>query len=98
MRANLDTTRGAIVSERIALSLAPLLGRLAAQEKVAAASRLAAERGGSLREALLADSAVAAALDPAALESALEPSHYLGAAGELVDRVLARHRELRGRR
>ena len=98
MRANLDTTRGAIVSERIALSLAPLLGRLAAQEKVAAASRLAAERGGSLREALLADPAVAAALDPAALESALEPSHYLGAAGELVDRVLARHRELRGRR
>jgi 3-carboxy-cis,cis-muconate cycloisomerase len=94
MRANLDATRGAILAERLALELAPRLGRHEAHEKLAAATRLAAERGSSLREVLAADPAVAAVLDPAALERALDPAQYLGAAGELVDRVLARHREL----
>jgi 3-carboxy-cis,cis-muconate cycloisomerase len=98
MRANLDATRGAIVSERVALALAPKLGRLAAQEKGAAASRLSAERGATLYDVLSADAGVAAALGPGALEAALDPTRYLGAAGELVDRVLARYRELRGRR
>ena len=95
MRANLDVTRGAINAERIALALAPKLGRVSAHERVAAASRVAAERDASLLEVLADDPAVSATLDPAALARALDPTEYLGAAGELVDRVLARHRELR---
>lgn len=97
MRANLELTRGAIAAERVSLALAPKLGRVAAQERVAAAARRAAERGVPLRDSLADDPDVAAALDGAQLESLLDPARYLGAAGELVDRVLARHRALRAR-
>ncbi len=84
MRANLELTRGAVVAERIALLLAPKLGRLEAQERVAAGARRAERDGVTLRESLGSEPGLPAAT--------FEPEQYLGAAGELVDRVLARVR------
>ncbi|HXX48800.1 MAG TPA: 3-carboxy-cis,cis-muconate cycloisomerase [Myxococcota bacterium] len=95
MRANLDATRGAIAAERVALALAPRLGRREAQERVEAACRRALERGTAVREELGADAAIAAELDRARLDALLDPTGYLGAAAELVDRALARFRALK---
>jgi 3-carboxy-cis,cis-muconate cycloisomerase len=91
MRANLDATGGVLLSERIVLALAPRAGRAEAQ----AAVQDAAAAGGSFRDELLAQPAVAAQLDAAALDELLDPAGYLGASGELIARALARcEREL----
>ena len=95
MRANLDAGGGALVAERIALALAPALGRADAQERVEAACRRALAPGAKLLDELAADSAIAARLPRAELEALLDPADYLGASGELVERALARHRALR---
>ena len=92
MRANLDATRGAIATERVALALAPQLGKREAQQRVEAACKRALERGAPVRDALAADPEVAAVLDLARLDALLDPAGSLGAAAELVDRALARFR------
>jgi len=96
MRANLDAAGGALVAERVALALAPALGRAAAQEKVESVCRRARERGEALLDVLAADPKIAAQLPRPALAALLDPSDYLGASAELVERALARHRERRG--
>lgn len=89
MRANLDLTHGSVISERLVAALAPVLGRGDAAALVGdLLSRVAAEHR-PLAEIVrgtpaLADTDVAAQLDP---------TDYLGAAEEIIDRVLARHRE-----
>ena len=90
MRTNLDLTGGGIVSERLALVLTERLGRTAARDLV----RQASGEGGTLAEALAtADTGLSAA----ELEAALDPATYLGAAGPLVDRALARYEAERER-
>ncbi len=84
MRANLDLSGGAIVSERVALVLTERMGRTAARSLV----REAAAEGGAVAEAL---AAADTGLSAAELEAALDPTTYAGAAGALVDRALARH-------
>ena len=76
MRANLEASGGGLVAERIALALAPALGRAAAQERVEAACRRALERGTPLRDVLAADAEIAARLAPAELEALLDPTGY----------------------
>jgi 3-carboxy-cis,cis-muconate cycloisomerase len=91
MRANLDATGGALLSERLVLALAPRAGR----EEALAAVQSAAAAGGSFRDALLSQPAVVAQLDAAALDELLDPAGYLGATDELIARALARcEREL----
>ena len=92
MRANLEASGGGLVAERIALALAPALGRAAAQERVEAACRRALERGTPLRDVLAADAEIAARARPAELKALLDPTRLLGASAELVERALARHR------
>ncbi|MFJ4713354.1 3-carboxy-cis,cis-muconate cycloisomerase [Streptomyces sp. NPDC088785] len=86
MRAHLELTGGAIVSERIAAELAGAVGRARARDLLAAAAATARESGRPLREVLAAEPALAAA-DLGAL---LDPARYPGAAGALVDRALTR--------
>ncbi|MFF5979910.1 3-carboxy-cis,cis-muconate cycloisomerase [Streptomyces olindensis] len=74
MRAHLDLTGGAIVSERLSAELAPVLGRAGAKELL---TRLAAE-GRPLSEA------------PELADADLDPTHYTGSAGALTDRALER--------
>jgi 3-carboxy-cis,cis-muconate cycloisomerase len=76
MRANLDLTGGAVLSERLVYLLAGDMGLRAAKERLASA-------GQSLRES------VAGLLPPDELERALDPLGYLGAAATFVDRALA---------
>ena len=84
MRANLDAGGGVVLAERVASALAERIGRGPAHEVVASAAGAP-----GFREALLSDPRnplAAVELDPL-----LDPLGYLGSAGELVDRALARY-------
>ena len=88
MRKNLDMTHGLIVAEAVMMGLAPHLGRNEAHDIVYDACRVVAEKGGRLADALAAVPAVSKHLDRKALEELTDPSNYLGAAREMVDRVV----------
>jgi 3-carboxy-cis,cis-muconate cycloisomerase len=100
MRANLDRTAGLIVSERLSVVLAPLLGRAEAKRALARAARHATDQGVDLAEALAHDPEVLAVLAPGAgqpergamavIRDLTDPTRYLGSAPDLVDRALAR--------
>ncbi|TGE01046.1 3-carboxy-cis,cis-muconate cycloisomerase [Methylobacterium nonmethylotrophicum] len=89
MRGNLGLSRGLIVAEAVMMALAPHTGRQRAHDLVYAACRVVNERGGSLAEALTAMPEVTAHLDRAAIDRLTDPANYLGAAPDMVDRVLA---------
>ena len=89
MRANLDLTGGQIAAERIALLLTERLGRTAARTLVREASLRAGRTG---QHAWPTSSHVCdTGLTGEEIEAALEPTTYLGSAGLLVDRALARY-------
>lgn len=88
MRANLDISRGLIVSEAVMMGLAPVLGRGEAHHVVKHACDVALADRISLADALERDPAVASRLDRAAIERLIDPRNYLGAAGTFVDRFL----------
>ena len=90
MRANLDLTRGAIVSEAIMMGLGPHLGRQRAHDLVYDICRKVAASGEPLVEVLARDRDVSRHLTRAQLEKMCDPSAYLGLAGEMIDKVLAR--------
>ena len=90
MRKNLDMTHGLIVSEAVMMGLAPHLGRNEAHDIVYDACRAVAEKGGRLADALAAVPEVSKHLDRAALDRLTNPANYLGAAQEMVDRVLGK--------
>lgn len=88
MHAHLSLTGGAIVSERLSAELAGVLGRGAAKELLASASRRARESGRALADVLSVEPALKdSGVDVAELT---DPARYTGAAGALVDRALAR--------
>ncbi|GLY40925.1 putative 3-carboxymuconate cycloisomerase [Amycolatopsis sp. NBRC 101858] len=88
MRANVASTHGLIVSERLSAVLAPLLGKAKAKELLGEASRRAVREDRALREVLDELPAITEVLTPAALDGLLDPSAYTGAAATLVDRAL----------
>ncbi|MFD8676712.1 lyase family protein [Streptomyces seoulensis] len=90
MRANLALTGGRIVSERVAAVLAPRLGKAEARRLLSEASGRAAGEGVPLGEVLAALPELADVLDGPELAELLDPAHYTGAAGALVDRALKR--------
>ncbi|MFG2503198.1 3-carboxy-cis,cis-muconate cycloisomerase [Streptomyces sp. NPDC048441] len=90
MRANTELTGGQIVSERVAAALAPLIGRAAAKQLLAEASRRAARTGEPLALILRDDTRVRDGLPDARLTDLCTAEHYTGAAGPLVDRALTR--------
>jgi 3-carboxy-cis,cis-muconate cycloisomerase len=89
MRHNLDLTGGLIVAEAVMMGLAPSIGRQHAHEVVYAACREALESGRNLADVLIGKADVAAHLSEAQIRSLTDPANYLGAAGAMVDRVLA---------
>lgn len=95
MAENLASTGGLIVSERLVRALEPLLGRPGAREVLTAASQAAVAQHASLTETLTEAPEIRALIDsdrlsPDDLADLLDPSKYLGAAPELVDRALQR--------
>ncbi|MDT9701050.1 3-carboxy-cis,cis-muconate cycloisomerase [Streptomyces sp. P17] len=90
MRANTRISGGRIVSERIAVVLAPLIGKARARDLLNEASARSARTGESLAEVLRQDSRASAVLADARLTDLFEPEAYTGAAGPLTDRALSR--------
>ncbi|SEF30823.1 3-carboxy-cis,cis-muconate cycloisomerase [Amycolatopsis pretoriensis] len=88
MRANVASTHGLIVSERLSAVLAPLLGKAKAKELLGEASQRAVREDRPLRNVLDELPAITDVLTPAALDALLDPAGYTGAAGALVDRAL----------
>ncbi len=93
MRANLDITKGLIVSEAVMMGLGPHLGRQYAHDLVYDICRKVVATGRPLVDLLAENEEITKHLDRAALAKLCDPANYLGQAGEMVDRVLA----MRGR-
>jgi 3-carboxy-cis,cis-muconate cycloisomerase len=89
MRANLDLTKGLIVSEAVMMGLGPYLGRQYAHDLVYDICRKVVATGRPLVELLAENTEIAKHLDRPALEKLCDPANYLGEAGAMVDRVLA---------
>ena len=102
MRANLDAARGLPLAEHVTAVLAPALGRIAAHDLIAQASRVASGSGRALGEVLLdtpefAEPIAAAGISPDQVRQALEPAAYLGAASAFVTAALDAHAERESR-
>ena len=95
MRRNLDRSGGWILSQRFVFALAPHMGRTEAEELVREMAAAAHDSGATLREAALAQPAIRAALTDAEIDALLDPTTYLGLAGEQVDSVVAAARAAR---
>jgi len=73
----------------VMMGLAPALGRQVAHDIVYDCCRAALTGGPPFLDALAAEPKIAAVMDRAALEKLVDPANYLGAAPEMVRRVLA---------
>jgi 3-carboxy-cis,cis-muconate cycloisomerase len=89
MRANLDITKGLIVSEAVMMGLGPYLGRQYAHDLVYDICRKVVATGRPLVDLLAESDEITKYLDRAALAKLCDPANYLGEAGAMVDRVLA---------
>jgi 3-carboxy-cis,cis-muconate cycloisomerase len=97
MRANLASTGGAVVSERICAVLSPALGRAAAKRLLSEAVDESDRSGTALAEVLAGklESALAGTggkIDRETLADLTDPTRYAGSATALVGRVLSRYR------
>jgi len=88
MRANLDMTRGLIVSEAVMMGLAPKLGRDRAHDVLYAICHDPAMSEKSLTDLLLARKDVMAELSEDEIRKLTNPENYLGLSAAMVDRVL----------
>ncbi|KUO09856.1 class-II fumarase/aspartase family protein [Streptomyces sp. DSM 15324] len=98
MLANLELTGGAVVTERLMVTLAPTLGKARAKQLLTAATAQAADDGRSLAELLSDHPDVAAEFDTDRLAELLDPARYTGAADALVERALRRYGDTVGSR
>ena len=89
MRANLDLTRGMVVSEAVMMGLGPHLGRQRAHDLVYDICREVARSGQPMVDLLAKDAEISRHMSRADLEKLVDPANYLGLAGEMVDRVLS---------
>lgn len=93
MRANLDVTNGLIMAEAVTMALGAKIGRLAAHQRVEAASKLAVTEKRHLRDVLAQDEVVIQHLGAETMAQLFDPLGYTGVAATLVDRVLAARRQ-----
>jgi len=89
MRANLNATRGLIVSEAVMMGLAPAMGRDKAHDVVYEVCHDPASQGKELAELLLRRKDVTDKLSEIEIRKLTDPTNYLGLAQVMVDRVLA---------
>jgi 3-carboxy-cis,cis-muconate cycloisomerase len=88
MRANLDITKGLIVSEAVMMGLGPKLGRQYAHDLVYDICREVVKTGRPLIDLLEENKEIRKHASRRQLEKMVDPANYLGVAGEMVDRVL----------
>ncbi len=99
MAANLNATKGLPLAEHVASLLTGVLGSAQAHDLVAEAATRAVNAGLPLQDVLLSvpgleERLSAAGITAEQIESALEPSGYLGAADAFVTAALQAHEEL----
>ena len=94
MRANLAITNGLVMAERVMMALADRMGRSEAHHLVQDACLAAMAEDRPLREILGENEPVTGMLDAAALDRLMDPAGYLGESEAVVDRVVARARDL----
>jgi len=88
MRENLDITKGLIMSEAVMMGLGAAMGRNYAHDVVYDVCREVVKTGRPLIDLLAENKEIAKHADRRTLEKLVDPSNYLGVAGEMVDRVL----------
>jgi 3-carboxy-cis,cis-muconate cycloisomerase len=91
MRENLAMTGTLMASERVAVVLAPDLGKAEAKRVVTRASQEAGRTGRPLAEVLARLPETGGRYSPADLDEVLDPAGYVGGAADLVDRALRRY-------
>ncbi|MEO1038736.1 MAG: lyase family protein [Pseudomonadota bacterium] len=89
MRANLDTSQGWILSQRVVFALSEHMAREEAEQRLRALADAARLSGASLAEALASDEEIAALLSEDERAELLDPATYLGLAAEQTDAVIA---------
>jgi len=89
MRDNLDITNGLIMSEAVMMGLGDKMGRNYAHDVVYDICREVVKTGRPLIDLLEENDEIRQYADRKTLEKLVNPAHYLGVAGEMVDRVLA---------
>ncbi len=89
MRENLDITNGLIMSEAVMMGLGDKMGRNYAHDVVYEICREVVKTGRPLIDLLEENDEIRRYADRKMLEKLVDPAHYLGVAGEMVDRVLA---------
>ena len=89
MLANLEASKGHVLSERVMLTLAEKVGKQTAHTLVYETAMKAQEAGRPLKEALLENPAITAHLSPETIESLFDYRQHVGLCREMVDRVLA---------
>ncbi len=89
MLANLDLTKGLIMSESIMMRLGEKLGRLTAHEKIYDMAMSAFQNGHHLKDLVLADQEIMASYTPEEIDSFFDPVTYIGDARRMVEAALA---------
>ena len=89
MRANIDMTAGLVMTERFTMALAKKTDKRQARQLLDEACAKVAANGGTLADALKEDPAVREHLSEAGITELTDPRSYTGAAGDIVDDVLA---------
>lgn len=88
MLANLERTRGLVMAEPVMMALTKKgIGRQEGHELVRQVSLKAEADGTTLRQAIEANSELAALFTPEELDAVLDPKNYVGRAAEIVDEV-----------
>ena len=90
MRANIDMTNGLVMSEAVMMGLGPYIGREYAHDLVYDICRTATRSKRPLLDLLAEHPEINRHLDREQLARLCDPANYLGQAGVMVDRVLAR--------
>src|SRR5437016_2900117 len=93
MKANLEATQGQVMAEAAMMALvAKGLGRQEAHKLVRDAAHSARTNGTHLREALLAEARISKLLSKSEIETAMNPTTYLGQSASIIDATLKRLR------
>jgi 3-carboxy-cis,cis-muconate cycloisomerase len=92
MRANIDLTRGLVMSEAAMMGLGPYIGREYAHDLVYDLCRQSIRENRNLIEVLAEHPEINRHVSRGQLEAMFDPMNNLGQAGVMVDRVLAARR------
>ena len=91
MRANLEATKGQVMSEAVMIALVGKgIGRQEALRLVRDAAMEARKRGAHLKEILAANATIKKLLSTKELDAAMDPERYLGRSAEIVDAIVSR--------